>query len=80
MSPIQFVFLLAIVLMILVALSIDRSRRRKPNSGVVIIQEGRFPGEATNGIVCPSCRRRFKHTMTIEDELVKCPYCGSEVN
>jgi len=80
MSPIQLVFLLAIVLMILVALSIDRSRRRKPDSGVVIIQEGRFPGETKDGVVCPSCGRRFKHTVTVEDELVKCPFCGSEVN
>jgi len=79
MDPVEIVVLLAIVLLIIMALYSNRGRRRRPTPSVVVIQEGRFPGEAKDGVVCPRCGRRFKHIITVDEELLKCPYCGSEI-
>ena len=78
--PIWEYALIAIIALVLLGLlfSISRPRRRTATQ-VVVIQEGRLPGEPANGMVCPTCGRKFKHTVTFEEEAVKCPYCGNEV-
>ena len=59
--------------------TITYSRRESTTiSQTVIIQEGRTLGEPATGPTCPSCGHRFK-SLSLEGELVKCPYCGSEV-
>ena len=79
MDPLDLVVLLAIVLLLAIALYSGRGRHKKPVSSVVVIQEGRFPGEAKGGVICPRCGRKFKHTITVDEELIKCPFCGSEI-
>lgn len=76
----QYVLIAIIVLVLLGTLySISRPRRKTTTTQVLVIQEGRLPGEPVNGMVCPTCGRKFKHTVVFEEEVVKCPYCGSEV-
>ncbi len=72
---------LVIILMVVGVLYAATKRRRKPTAAVVVIREGRLPGEpeAGTGIICRNCGRRFRHIVTFQDEVVKCPYCGSEV-
>ncbi len=79
MDPVELLVIIAVVAMLLIALYFDRSWRRRATPTIVVIQEGRLPGEPKNGLICPSCGRKFKHTITVEEELVKCPFCGNEI-
>jgi DNA-directed RNA polymerase subunit RPC12/RpoP len=80
MSPTYALLILALVLLGLGIVYSSLRQRRKQTPGVVVIQEGRLPGEVTGGVVCPSCGRRFRHVATFKDDLVKCPYCGTEID
>jgi rRNA maturation endonuclease Nob1 len=72
--------LVAIAVLVLLGFLYSVSRpRRKIAAQVVVIREGKLLGEPANGMVCPTCGRKFKHTIMFDEEIVKCPYCGSEV-
>jgi hypothetical protein len=78
--PLWQYVLIAIIVLVLLGILYSISRPRiKTTTQVVVIQEGRLPGEPVDGVVCPTCGRRFKHTIVFVEEVVKCPYCGSEV-
>lgn len=79
--PIWEYALIAIMALLVLGILASISRpRRKVTAQVVVIQEGRLLGEPVNGVVCPTCGRKFKHTVTFEEEVVRCPYCGDEVD
>lgn len=75
----EYALVAIIALVVLGFLYSIRRPRRKMAAQVVVIQQGRLPGEPANGMVCQTCGHKFKHTIMFEEEVVKCPYCGSEV-
>lgn len=83
--PYQLVLIVIVLLLLLVALPVAyssrrRRRRTERTRGVVVIQEGRFPGETGSSQTCPSCMQKFKTTAVFEGELLKCPYCGTVID
>ena len=81
----ELVLVVNALLIFFIAVTIAYSRRRRRQraeqlQGVVVIQEGRFPGESDNNKTCPSCMRKFKVTAIFEGELLKCPYCGKVID
>ena len=75
----QLALLAMIVLMVMGIILSSRRKTKRVTSTVVVIREGRLPGESASDLTCPNCGRKFKHTIVSEEELVKCPYCGNEI-